>query len=247
MPPAVPAVPVSSGAIGRDAAALLRLYVRDAGLRRGDRLPPERELAVILGLSRGALRTALARLKVRGEVWQRVGRGTFVGGQPGLDGAAVAKAEQIFDTTQPDELLDARLVLEPQLAALAAERATDEDRARIVSLAKKGARQTGYGPSHRAGDAIHRAIAQAAHNELLLWMFDHLFTVRGAIHWGRYTRTVHEQLEAEIWRDHAEIADAILRRDAQAAGQLMQAHLLRIRERIRGLTSRSQGGGDASP
>jgi DNA-binding FadR family transcriptional regulator len=219
-------------AVRRDAVSVVRLYIKDAGLQNGDQIPPERELAVILGVPRGKLRTALGRLKARGEIWQHVGKGTFVG-ETGREAASGAlQAVSILDRTNPIEVLDARLMLEPRLAAMAALHGTATDFLAIGQLAQKGRAEKDYPASQRAGDAWHRSIAIAAHSALLLWLFDHLFTVRGAIHWGRLSPEVHDDDEGNIWLEHQQITEAISMRDAVLADRLMRTHLESLREKI---------------
>jgi DNA-binding FadR family transcriptional regulator len=180
-------------AIRRDASASIRLYVKDAGLQLGDQLPAERELAIILGIARGRLRNALGRMKARGEIWQHVGKGTFVGESPLDPENASLRTGRILDRTNPLEIVDARLLLEPRLAALAAVRGNQVDFAAMTQWVRRGQAEKDYPSSHRAGDAWHRAVAIATHSELLLWMFDHLFMIRGAIHWGRLPPDFHDE------------------------------------------------------
>ena len=93
----------------------------DAPSDPGQRLPTERSLAAQFGATRHAVRKALDQLEARGKLWRHVGRGTFAGRrqvtEPGSVSAAVPFA-------RPREIVEARQVMEPQIAALAAVRAS---------------------------------------------------------------------------------------------------------------------------
>ena len=86
----------------------------------GDRLPPERVLAQRLGCSRETLRRALARLERAGEIWRHVGQGTFRGPRPRF---LPLRDTLLIEGATPQDLLSARLMLEPEVAAAAAARA----------------------------------------------------------------------------------------------------------------------------
>src|SRR3990172_1313730 len=99
----------------------LRAWLAQRDLPANSRLPAERELCAVLGVSRGELRKALAVLEEHGELWRHVGKGTFSGSRPveePFDIAAIARA------TNPREVMRARLVIEPLLAREAALNAT---------------------------------------------------------------------------------------------------------------------------
>ena len=92
-------------------------------------LPPERELASEFGVSRRSIRRALAVLEAEGQVWRRQGKGTYVGPTPP---SAAFTLTQLSARTNFSEVMEARLHLEPNLAALAAQRASGEQRALIL-------------------------------------------------------------------------------------------------------------------
>src|SRR5215203_6532918 len=85
------------------------------------RLPPERRLVEMLGLNRPALRKALAVLESEGQIWRHVGKGTFVGSRPTI---AQGDMSAIARKTNPGEVMRTRILLEPEVAAMAALNAT---------------------------------------------------------------------------------------------------------------------------
>src|SRR3546814_18774695 len=76
------ALPISRMDQGQGALTQLRAYLAQRDLPANSRLPPERELCDILGVSRGELRKALAAMESNGELWRPVGKGTFIGARP---------------------------------------------------------------------------------------------------------------------------------------------------------------------
>ncbi len=106
--------------------ASLRKYLEDRGFAQNDRLPPERELADTLGLTRNRVRGGLRKLESEGLIWRHVGQGTYFG--PRLSPLVNRRAlETLAEMTYPREVMDARLAFEPELARLAALRATGLD------------------------------------------------------------------------------------------------------------------------
>src|SRR3982750_3588260 len=90
-------------------------------LSTGSKLPTERELAVEIGQTRHAVRGALSLMEAQGKIWRHVGRGTFVGKAPEPDPNDIGA---MLSHTSPREIVEARQMLEPQIAAAAAVHAT---------------------------------------------------------------------------------------------------------------------------
>ena len=101
-------MPSDSGALVQ-----LRAWLAQRELKNDARLPPERELCVLLGVSRGELRKALDVLEKEGSVWRQVGKGTFVGIRPMEE---MGSLDAIAARSSPREVMHARLTFEPVLA-----------------------------------------------------------------------------------------------------------------------------------
>ncbi|WP_299358539.1 FCD domain-containing protein [uncultured Paracoccus sp.] len=193
----------------------------------GDRLPPERMLKNLIGCSRETLRAALATLEVQGEIWRHVGQGTFRGRAP--LGRPV-KDTLLLEATTPAELMDARRLLEPQVAAAAALRRVDDDLALLSRRVEEGRSARDRAACERADDAFHQAIAQVARNPLLIALLRHFSSARCRAVWQReWDRTYRRVGVAEFTQvhsnQHARVIEAIAARDATAAYQSMAQHL----------------------
>lgn len=206
----------------------LRNHIRAHKYHYNQKLPAERELASTLGLPRNQIRQAMAELEILGEVWRHVGKGTFVGTR------SQKAAPQIIGLVQtnPDEIIEARLLFEPRLAALAAVRGTDHDFQTLRDLIAEGTGTTDFDAGQALNDRLHRAIAVATHNNLMIWMFDGLFAVRQATQWGKLQSIQNEAERQGVWIEHAALVEAITSRDVRGAERLMHEHLDSLRKRI---------------
>ncbi|WP_426106078.1 FadR/GntR family transcriptional regulator [Massilia sp. TSP1-1-2] len=203
-------------------------------LKPGDKLPTESAIMALHGVSRTVVREAISHLQASGQVETRHGIGTFV-----LE-AAPATGGLLSDTivTLRDVLaiLELRICLETEAAALAAARRTDEQAAQlgiIVESMRASGEQGGA-----VGDDVqfHLLIAQATGNKYFVEILAHLGSAiipRARVNAaklaqdepGAFTRRVHHEHE-EIWR-------AIERQDGEGARAAMRTHLSNSRERLR--------------
>lgn len=216
----------TNGDRGQSALTQLRAYLAQKGLPPSTRLPPERELAEILGVSRGDLRKALAILATQGELWRHVGKGTFMGARPVAELSPIAA---IAEQTTPAEVMRARLVIEPELAREAALHATASDIAEM-KLCVTGARGAETWRQYENWDnRLHRAIAEAAHNALLLAVFDTLNAVRRAVVWGRLRDDDPKPpADHHSFAEHEAIIATIEERDLASAASRMRTHLRQV-------------------
>lgn len=213
-------------------ATLLADYIKDQGLAPQSRLAPERRLCEELEISRGELRKALSLLEAEGKVWRHVGRGTFVGTRP-LD--RLDEIAALSTHTNPGEVMQARLLLEPGLARIAATQATaaDIDRMRLCSKRKDASND--WHTYERWDGGFHQAIAEGAHNTLLLALFNALNTIREATEWGRLRKSrltgAHRQRSRN---QHLAIIEAIVARDKEQAESAMREHLTSVHKALLG-------------
>lgn len=216
-------------AVERSLRALLTEGARDGTYRPGSKLPTERDLVERLAAPRSAIRGALDVLERDGIVIRHVGRGTF------LTEAAVAQVDGAPADTSPAEIMQVRLLLEPQVAALAARVATQADLDRIGELLAGGGTSEDF-ESFESWDAkLHRAIAAAAHNGLLMNMFDVLNTARALPVWGTLKRRTSTPERRRCYHaEHTAIVEALRDRDPHAAADFMRAHLRNVSDNLLG-------------
>lgn len=220
------ALPTTDSAPERALTALRRMI--DAGrLPRGSRLPAERELAIRLGVGRSTLRKALAVLEAEGLLWRHVGRGTFVGGPPVPAGD---RFPATLPAASPRDVMEARLMFEPAIAAAAARSATAADIAELRRHVDKGEAARNWDTYDLWDLTLHRAIAAAAHNSFSVLLLDVVNEFRRHDEWGRQQLPpVHSSAHRQSSAQHRVIVEAIAGRDPRAAAEAMRRHLLMVR------------------
>ena len=184
--------------------ALLDEGAAEGTLGPGAKLPTERDLVDRLAAPRSAIRRALDTLERDGLVVRHVGRGTF------LTEAVFRPSDGAPADTSPAEIMQVRLVLEPPVAALAARVANQADLDRISHCLTRGGASDDF-EGFEAWDAkLHRAVAQAAHNGLLMNMFDVMNTARALPVWGSLKRRTSTPERRRCYHaEHAAIVEAL--------------------------------------
>lgn len=200
-------------------------------LKPGDRLPGERELAAMLGVSRSSLRDALLRLEVVGLIESRQGSATVV--RDVSADALIPPLAKVIAHKQHliEELLDFRAMLEPLLAARAARHATPDDIARMDEILSRQHRRVRAGNLAIEEDSeFHDAIARASRNSVVLKVLDVVMDLL------RETRARSLQTKgrpAKSLSGHLRIIAAIKRHDTHAAEAAMRQHIKDIEEMVR--------------
>jgi len=214
----------------------LRALLQSDSLDADGKLPTERTLSEILGVSRRSIRRALEVLEAEGRIWRRQGSGTFAGKRPDSWSNHV---DSIVADTDLMEIMEVRLRVEPQLAQLAAMRSKAADVERMYDLVKKIYESTDADGRELWDGALHRQIAQCAGNTFFLTIFDVINRVRQDEAW----QTIRERARSasrtrEVTRgQHTAIVDAIAARDPGKAGEAMRQHLLTLQESLIRITS----------
>ncbi|MDX3232379.1 FadR/GntR family transcriptional regulator [Streptomyces sp. ME19-01-6] len=198
----------------------LRAYAAEGGLRAGDRLPPERELAQRLGISRASVKQAVVVLEVQGLVEVRQGGGTYLL-RDSLDAEPV---ERLVERRRrlPD-VLDAREALETKIAELAAERRTDQDLAAMESaLGWMEDEIESDRPGTEGDRRFHAAVTAAAHSPLLA---EFMRSIADQIGESREESLRQPGRPRRSLAQHQRILDAIAARHPGAAATAMRRHL----------------------
>jgi GntR family transcriptional repressor for pyruvate dehydrogenase complex len=194
--------------------------IKELQLSAGDRLPPERELAAGLGVSRASVRQALVVLEVQGLVAVRHGEGAIL--LETRPEAAVLSAAQAHTRRLP-EIIEAREALEVKLAALAAQRRTEEDLSRIDEALDRMERDVARGERGLEGDELfHGAVTSAARSSLLA---DLMAEISTAIRESRIESLSQPDRPQRSLASHRQIAEAIRAADPAAAADAMAEHI----------------------
>lgn len=201
-------------------AEQMSAWIRDNDLEAGDRLPPERELAARLGVSRATVSQALVALEVIGVVAVRHGDGAVLTDSSGT--ARVINALRAHAKRLP-EIIDARDALETKIASLAAERRTEDDLARIDAALDAMERDIDAGGRGVEGDEeFHAVVTAAAHSSLLAKMMD---TISDLIVETRIESLSQPGRPRDSLAAHRSIAAAIRGSDPVGAAQAMHTHV----------------------
>jgi len=197
----------------------------------GARLPAERELARVLGVSRTSVREAIISLEIAGRVDVRVGNGIFV---RAVNGRADRSAPDDAGTG-PFDLLAARSMIEGEIAAAAAASIRPADLAALrATLAEMREADADGTRRDEADRAFHVAIASATGNAALVHAVSGLWDQRRGELWRRLEGHFHTpDLRQRTIADHAAIIDALAARDAAAAREAMHRHLARVDREFR--------------
>lgn len=196
-------------------------YIEEKRLRPGEALPPERELAQAMNVSRNVLRQGFSILEERGLVVTRQGSGRYLREitasaaltddlAPGLEIASIA------------DILEARTLLEVEVVALACERRTREEAMELTHMAVV---LTSWSDNVK----FHTAIARASHNFMLERLVREQAQLLGDLRQRDYYRWSRRAVD-----EHVEIAGAILSRNKDQARRLMQVHFRETRGAIFG-------------
>jgi DNA-binding FadR family transcriptional regulator len=205
----------------------LRRYLSKNTYAQGDRLPSERALSSQLGCSRETLRACLKILITEGVIWQHVGQGTFYG-RPHTP--SPIRETILFEASSPFEILQARLLLEPQVAAEAARKATPEDIKFLKQCVENCRKAPDQYECEEADSKFHNAIAHISQNSILTAFFKFLAEARKRAKWKRQWQYAYQSKEkrgyqAEQHIQHTKIVEAITAADPEAAYEAMKQHL----------------------
>lgn len=224
--PSMPLQAIEPQRLYQRVAEQLAELIRDGEFDQGRKLPAERELAKMLGVSRPVVREAMVALEIAGLVEVRTGSGTHV---------TTPVEEGEGDGAATDERLDvgavlvARALIEGETAALAAEVASPRDLAAIEAAALALRAAIRAEREHREADhAFHTAIVAACGNLVLAGIVEGLWRDSNRPGTGRSARRAPARL-AQSLAEHIAILDAIRARDPIAARAAMRAHLDAIR------------------
>jgi DNA-binding FadR family transcriptional regulator len=223
----------------REAARDIRRFIEDGiatrRLKPGDKLPTERDLANTFATGRNTVRRTLVLLETEGKISRHVGRGTFIAAPPPEVGGSLEDSEdlsvvRIARATSPLDLMELRLSLEPNVAALCVQRASAAEIDRMQAVIEQSKSASDLQTFEDLDDDLHRAIALATRNPLFVTIATIITAVRAEAQWGVLKkRTLTDELRAKHTQEHVAIVDAIRRRDEEEARRAMETHLREVK------------------
>ncbi len=208
----------------------LKTFLENKKFITQGRLPPERTLALELGVSRSALRKALLAMENEGLIWRHVGRGTFIGPRPDTSQEGLSS---LYSLTNPAEIMEARLVLEPKIAALAALRASLQELSQMEIYLQRSQDAAKTSEFEHWDEQLHLTIAKATDNNLLISLFMVIHKVRQSNVWGILKEaSLNEERKKIYFQQHKDLVGALRARDTLRAEKIMKEHLETIKKHI---------------
>jgi GntR family transcriptional repressor for pyruvate dehydrogenase complex len=201
----------------------IRALIENGTLRPGDKIPPEREFARSLNISRASLRTGIGYLAAMGVMKVRHGVGTFVADGPAEFGKASFSLMGVLHGFQSWQMFEVRLIIESNLAALAAERATEEHHTALAEEVAEIFASIDSPADFLIHDVLfHRILSQASGNPILGALME---TITSALY-DRRRKTVERSTDLrESAEMHRMIYRAVRARNPVEARRLMEQHL----------------------
>ncbi|HEY6334993.1 MAG TPA: FadR/GntR family transcriptional regulator [Alphaproteobacteria bacterium] len=224
----MPLQPLETQRLYQQAAGQIRALIRAGEYAPGARLPPERELAKRLGVSRPTVREAMIALEIAGMIEIRAGAGIFVSDKSTRGSRALLPA--LDAGPSPFDLLEARRLLECESVERAARFASDDDLASIEDALAEMEVELAKGNDGRDADRLfHARIARAAGNSVFVALVDGLWEGMSAplFHNLSNLTRLSEQGRMTV-RDHRAILHCLIRRDPAGARAAMAAHLTHV-------------------
>jgi GntR family transcriptional repressor for pyruvate dehydrogenase complex len=225
-------------AISEEIAARVLALIQQGQLSPGSKLPPERELAEMMQVSRPSLREALRALSIMNIIEIRQGDGTYVSSlEPDL---LVEHLDFVFSINDSAiiELFEARRIVEVGLAAMAAQRITDEDIDKLeVCLARSTETVEDPAAFMVADIELHQLIIETARNPFLKRFMTSIYHLSRA---SRMRTMEIPGIREQAAQDHKMIVQALKARDPEQARQAMLEHLNNIESKLLSLTDQAQ-------
>jgi DNA-binding FadR family transcriptional regulator len=227
-PASVPPMPQRARSVSVQLAAHFERLIATGVLRPGERLPPERELAASMSVSRGSLREAMHELEAKNLVQRRTGRGTIVSEQTEPVSQLYSELDGNTDASL-DDATELRLIVEPRIASAAALRSAPSNLVQLEDVLTRSALRLDAETSLQLDLEFHLLLAHAAQNPLLVALCT--MTSRWTESLRRHS---HATLEGRLrsLEGHQAIYQAVLARDPDAAAAAMNDHLSVIRDVI---------------
>ncbi|MBT2655187.1 FadR family transcriptional regulator [Bacillus sp. ISL-18] len=221
--------PVSSKKLYMQIYNQILSEIQSGSFKIGDKLPAERELCEMFGVSRAPIRQALSALELNGIIYSRQGEGVYVKSNQ------LATDQSFFKSITPEEIVEARMNIEPLIVKFAAQRATDEDIEELRSTIKQMEDETRAGIYvPETDEKLHSGIAKASHNDLFINIMAAIINAMKQQEMWTFIRdrTVTRPDYRDVnFREHQLLIKAIEDRNEKEAVEIMTNHMQNLYDR----------------
>ncbi len=228
--------PIKKAKVYEEIVSKIKDMVEKGRFKSGDQLPVERELAEVFRVSRSSVREALRSLESQGFIESRQGDGTYIASQPVESLVSPLASVILKEKVDQLELFEMRRMIEPDLAYLAAERATKEEIEMMKEVLDLQEEKIARGESGTDVDkSFHYIMARAAKNKVLLRITDNIIDLLAE------SREQYLQVEGRPQKSilrHREVLEAIRAGDPERAEKCMLEHLMDIETSLFGTSGR---------
>jgi DNA-binding FadR family transcriptional regulator len=217
-----------------DLAISIHQFISSEGLRNGQRLPAERELCARFGTARNTVRRALDILEREQRIVRRSGRGCFVSDDVDR-GLPMGDFLGDMSMASPADIMELRLIVEPNAAAIAAVRATAADLDKIARAADRIVASRNVSNREQSDADFHLAVFKATRNPLLISLCEAINSVRDRTEWVENKRKILSAERMSAYDDqHTAIVSALRNRDPEEARTVVRVHLEALRRDLLG-------------
>ncbi|WP_157454746.1 FadR/GntR family transcriptional regulator [Carnobacterium maltaromaticum] len=211
----------SGQSLAQQVANKIESLIKEQRYKTGDKLPNEFELATELTVGRGTIREAIKLLAARNVVVIQRGKGTFVSKTPGITEDPLGLSFISDKKRLSSDLMDVRVMIEPEIAKLAAENATSEEVEQMEKICDEIVTLIHANENHETKDIeLHSVIAKSSKNVVVPSLIP---IIQTAI--SLFINLTNRSLKEETIETHRQIVEAIKNKDGEAAKKAMQRHL----------------------
>ena len=231
-PPISTAVSLKASPSATRLLVALRNAIERGEWAPGKRIPTERDLALQFSSARNTVRRALKVLEQEGRIFREVGRGTFLTSPSKQNPDDLARR---IESASPLEIMEVRLMVEPQATELAAARANGAELDAMTNCLDHGEAATTVADFEMWDGLFHQALIAACRNQLLIDIYDAINAVRRQAEWAALKqRTMTQTRRDNMQVQHRRIVAALRARDAKLAAAEMLKHLRDVKRNLVG-------------
>jgi len=210
----------------------LMAQFKDGRISPGEKLPAERELSIKYAISRGTLRRVLEDLEGAGWIERRRGSGTFLKRMEAVP-SVLDPINEDEKGLNPEEVMEARMLIEPLLARLIVSRATEHELDSLVRLVQASKEAATMAEFETLDNRLHRALAEVTKNRYLIRIVDGIHQARQGTAWSLLRRRGLDENRRRVYQaDHERIVSALRERDPAAAEAAIVDHLSNVRRNL---------------